>query len=633
MTEYKNHCTMKKCLAIFLLMGLFACNGNQSNQVSGSDTATVYFNGDIITMEGDSAVYAEALVEKGGKILFVGDKKTALQQAGNQMKQVDLAGKTMVPGFIDAHGHMVYFGKNLMDQSLTGVKDIPELIERMKAHATQVPSDGWIVGMGYAPLKMKELRHPSADDLDQISKDRPVLVVHSSGHGGSMNHALMKLLNINENTVDPAGGEYLREKGSKMPSGPMEETALIEVRNRRPAFSEESAGKVITEAAKVWASYGQTTAMECGLGLGSDDISIVENAIDKKLLPIDLVVFAKESSTDEVVNAAYGVSESYATTSASNAKKLLGSRADIDKRYINRVRLGGIKFWLDGNPTLAWMSEPFTTPPPGREPGFKAYGQIPDSLLFAYFDKYWTTNMQINMHVLGDQALEQALSAIEAAVKKHGMSDHRPVFVHCGYARPDQIKRIKAIGGIPTFLSLGLSMQGDEILTMWGEKRATNGMAAQSMLQEGIPFSLSHDAPVSSPQIMPLVAAAVNRVSGSGKVIGPHQRISPYLAMKAVTAWAAYQIKEENTKGTLKAGKLADLVILEKNPLKIAPLEISGIKILETIKEGKSVFKFSSQVAMNLEPASDEHHAMSSNKKPLSVNQQKLLVNLIERAK
>lgn len=624
---------MKKCLAIFLLLGLFACNGNQENTASGSDTATVYFNGDIITMEGDSAVYAEALVEKAGKILFVGDKASALREAGSKSVQVDLAGKTLVPGFIDAHGHMVYHGKNLMDKSLSGVKDIPELIERMKAHVTQIPSDGWIVGMGYAPLKMKEQRHPSADELDQISKDRPVLVVHSSGHGGSMNHALMKLLNINENTVDPAGGEYIREKGSKMPAGPMEETALIEVRNRRPPFSEASAAKVITEASKIWASFGQTTAMECGLGLGADDISIVENAIEKKLLPIDLVVFAKESSTDEVVNAAYGVSESYAPTTSSNAKKLLSNRVDLDKRYINRVRLGGIKFWLDGNPALAWMSEPFTTPPPGREPGFKAYGQIPDSLLFAYFDKYWTTNMQINMHVLGDQALEQALSAIEAAVKKHGMSDHRPVFVHCGYARPDQIKRIKAIGGIPTFLSLGLYIQGDEIVKMWGDKRASNGMAAQSMLQEGIPFSLSHDAPISAPQIMPLVAAAVNRVTNTGKVIGPHQRISPYLALKAVTAWAAYQIKEEKTKGTLQAGKLADLVILEKNPLKVAPEEIAGIKVMETIKEGKSIFKFSNPVAMNLEPASDDHHTMQGNKKPLSVHQQKLLVNLIERAK
>jgi predicted amidohydrolase YtcJ len=622
---------MKRLFYLLSLGFLVSCGNPASTDKSGSAQATVYFNGDIITMEGDSAVYVEALVEKEGKITYVGNKAGALQLAGQDAREVDLGGKTLLPGFIDAHGHMVYYGKNLMDQSLSGVKDIPELIDRMKSHAERMPADAWIVGMGYAPAKMKELRHPSADELDQISKDRPVLIVHSSGHGGSMNHALMKLLKIDENTVDPEGGEYLREKGSKMPSGPMEETALIEVRNRRPPFSAESAARVITEASKTWASYGQTTAMECGLGLGADDISIVENAIDKNLLPLDLIVFAKESNTDEVINAAYGVSESYNNSNTSNSSKLLSNRVDLDKRYINRVRLGGIKFWLDGNPALAWMSQPYAVPPPGRDKDYKAYGQIPDSLLFAFFDKYWKTNMQINMHVLGDQALEQALKAIEAAIQKHGMSDHRPVFVHCGYARPDQISRIKAIGGIPTFLSIGLYVQGDEIEKMWGKERASNGMAAQSMLKEGIPFSLSHDAPISPPKIMPLVAAAVNRKTNTGRVIGAHQRISAYLALKGVTYWAAYQIKEEKSKGTLTVGKLADLVILEKNPMKVSEDDIATIQVMETIKEGKSIFQFTPAMAMR-EPMLADHNHDAGSRPPLSQKQRQLLINLIQQA-
>jgi predicted amidohydrolase YtcJ len=626
----KNH-FMKKCLAIFLLMGLFACNGNQNNSVSGSDSATVYFNGDIITMEGDSAVYAEALVEKGGKILFVGDKASAIKEAGSKVIQVDLAGKTLLPGFIDTHGHMVYFGKNLMDQSLTGVKDIPEIIQRMQSHIAQIPGDGWIVGMGYAPLKMKELRHPTADELDKISMDRPVLVVHSSGHGGSMNHALMKLLHIDEKIVDPAGGEYVREKGSKMPAGPMEETALIDVRNQRPAFTGEAADKVIKEASRIWASNGQTTAMECGLGLGADDISIVENAIEKKILPIDLVVFSKESATDDVVNAAYGVGESYSSTATGNAKKLLSDRVDLDKRYINRVRLGGIKFWLDGNPALAWMSEAFNTPPPGREPGFKGYGQIPDSVIFSFFDKYWKTNMQINMHVMGDEAIEQALRAIEAAIKKHGMSDHRPVLVHCAYARPGQIARMKAVGAIPSFLSISLYAQGDDIEKLWGTKRASNGMAMQSMLKAGVPFTLSHDAPVTPPMIMPLISAAVNRISSSGKLIGADQRVSPYQALQAVTSAAAYQIKEEKNKGTLQVGKVADFVMLDQNPMKVLPATLAEIKVVETIKEGKSIFKLNSPIAYSPVTMSDHHHE-TGNKKPLSVSQQKTMARLVQSA-
>jgi len=610
-----------------------ACkNATQPTTATNESTkATMYYGGDIITMEGDSANYAESVVVKDGKIVFVGSKDEAMKAAGNDHTMVDLAGKTMLPGFIDAHGHMVYYGKNLMDQSLTGVKDIPEIIQRMKSHIAQIPGDGWIVGMGYAPLKMKEQRHPTADELDQISMDRPVLIVHASGHGGSMNHALMKLLHIDEKTVDPTGGEYVREKGRKMPAGPMEETALIEVRNQRPAFTGEAADKVIKEASKIWASNGQTTAMECGLGLGADDISIVENAIEKKILPIDLVVFSKESSTDDVVNTAYGIAESYSSKSTGNATKLLSDRVDLDKRYINRVRLGGIKLWLDGNPVLAWMSEAYATPPPGREPGFKGYGQIPDSLIFSYFDKYWKTNMQINMHVMGDEAIEQALRAIEAAIKKHGMSDHRPVFVHSGYARPDQIARMKAVGAIPSFLSFGLYGQGDEIEIIWGTKRASNGMAAQSMLKAGVPFTLSHDAPITPPMIMPLISAAVNRITSSGKVLGADQRISPYQALQAVTSAAAYQIKEEKSKGTIQAGKLADFVILDNNPLKVTPARITDIKVVQTIKEGKSIFTLSSPMAYTPVTMSDHHHE-TGHKKPLSMSQQKLMARLVQSA-
>ena len=611
-----------------------ACkNATQTTTTTNDSTkATMYYGGDIITMEGDSANYAESVVVKDGKIIFVGNKDEAMKAAGDGHNMIDLQGKTMLPGFIDAHGHMVYYGKNLMDQSLTGVKDIPEIIQRMKSHIAQIPGDGWIVGMGYAPLKMIEQRHPTADELDQISMDRPVLVVHASGHGGSMNHALMKLLHIDEKTVDPAGGEYVREKGSKMPAGPMEETALIDVRNQRPAFTGEAADKVIKEASKIWASNGQTTAMECGLGLGADDISIVENAIEKKILPIDLVVFSKESATDDVVNTAYGISEAYSSKSTGSASKLLSDRVDLDKRYINRVRLGGIKLWLAGNPVLAWMSEAYATPPPGREPGFKGYGQIPDSVIFSFFDKYWKTNMQINMHVNGDEAIEQALRATEAAIKKHGMSDHRPVFVHCSYARPDQIARMKAVGGIPSFLSFGLYGQGDEVEIIWGTKRAFNGMAAQSMLKAGVPFTLSHDAPITPPMIMPQIWAAVNRVTSSGKVLGADQRVSPYQALQAVTSAAAYQIKEEKSKGTIQAGKLADFVILDNNPLKVTPARITDIKVVQTIKEGNSIFKLSSTMAYTPVTMSDHNHE-TGHQKPLSVSQQKLMARLVQSAK
>jgi predicted amidohydrolase YtcJ len=196
------------------------------------------------------------------------------------------------------------------------------------------------------------------------------------------------------------------------------------------------------------------------------------------------------------------------------------------------------------------------------------------------------------MHMNGDAAADQALRAIEKAVAKHGMHDHRPVFVHATYLRDDQIKKVKKYGAVPSFLTSGLLPGGDAVVRMWGDDRAGQSMAARTMLEEEIPFTFSHDAPVSpEPWILTLVSCGVNRRTPSGRVIGPDQRIPPYAALRAVTAMAAYEIKEEKAKGTLEPGKLADLVILEKNPLEVPPDTIHDIVVLETIKEGKTIWR------------------------------------------
>jgi hypothetical protein len=309
-------------------------------------------------------------------------------------------------------------------------------------------------------------------------------------------------------------------------------------------------------------------------------------------LPIDLYVCAKDSVTDDVINAAYAVDTAYNKTPEGTSGMLLAARPDLDKRYINRVRLGGIKFWLDGSVDTAWFTKPYTVNPPGKTGAYTGYRQIPDDVLDGAFDKYWTTNLQLNLHMNGDAAADQALNAIEKAIKKHGMSDHRPVFVHATYLRPDQIARIKAVGAVPSFLTASLPPAGDFVLKLWGPDRAARSIAAQTFLKAGLPFSFSHDAPVSPiPSVVGLVDAGVNRMAASGTVVGSDERISPYDALRAVTAMAAYQIKEEKSKGTLEVGKLADFVILDQNPLKVKKASLKTIKVVETIKEGKTVFK------------------------------------------
>ena len=565
---------------------------NSAASIDSATRSAVYVGGDILTMRGTSPEYVEGLAIKDGKILFAGPRLEAQRLAGTDAKIVDLGGKTLLPGFIDTHGHFVYFGKNLVDANLFNCQSIEELISRMKKQAEVTPEGAWIVGFGYQARTLKEGRPPTAEELAQISSDRPVMIVDSSGHLGAANLAAFETAGIRSDTPDPTGGIFSRKEDGKSLLGPMEETALNAVRAKRPAFSGELAARAITGAAQVWASYGQTTAMEAGLGLGNDDIQIVTNAIENKLLPIDLYLAAKDSALDDTLAAAYSVATQYNPDANGIVEKLRSARPDLDTRYVNRVRLGGVKFWLDGSLDTAWFTQPYTENPPGKTGAFAGYRQIPDEVLDGVFDKYWTTNLQIHMHMNGDAAADQALRAIAKAVRKYGMRDHRPVFVHATWLRPDQIEQIKRYGAIPSFLTAGISTGGDAVVRLWGPERSARAMASRTFLRSDLPFTYSHDAPVSpTPSILALVDAGVNRLSGSGKVVGPDECIPPYHALRAVTAMAAFQIKEENSKGTLEAGKLADLVILDKNPLKVESTSIKDISVLETIKEGITVFK------------------------------------------
>jgi hypothetical protein len=560
---------------------------------SRADVAdTLYTGGDIITMRGPQPEMAEALAVKNGKILFVGPLAEAQALVGPATTTIDLAGKTLLPGFIDTHGHFVYFGKNLVDADLFGCTDIPDLLARMKKQAERTPAGAWIVGFGYQPRQMQENRAPTIEELNGVAADRPVMIVDSSGHLGAGNSRVFDVAGITADTPNPEGGSFTRKAGGTSLAGPMEETALNAVRSKRPPFTGELADAVITGAATLWARYGQTTAMEAGLGLGSDDIEVVVNAIDKNLLPIDLYIAAKDSTVDDTLTAAYGVASAYNPKPDGTLEKLRAVRTDLDKRYVNRVRLGGIKFWLDGSIDTAWFTKPYATNPPGKTGGYSGFRQIPDEVINAAFDRFWPTEMQIHMHMNGDAAADQALAAIDKAVKKHGMRDARPVFVHASWLRPDQIEKMKTCGAIPSFLPSGIVPGGDGVVKLWGPERAAGSMATRTFLRAGLPFTFSHDAPVSpQPWILALVDAGTNRQSASGQVIGPEERISPYDGLRAVTAMAAYQLKEEKTKGTLEAGKLADLVILEKNPLKVDPVTIKDIAVIETIKEGKTVYR------------------------------------------
>ena len=549
--------------------------------------ATLYRGGDILTMAGPKPAYAEALVEKGGRILYVGPLAGAIKAAGGGARQVNLAGRTLLPGFIDAHGHLVLASHTLLNAELIGVKSIPELLGRMKAHAATLPEGAMVEGLGYRAEQLAENRHPTKEELDSVSTSRPVFVQDGSGHQGSINSVLLKQMGWNASSKDPAGGVISRKPGSNEPSGHIAEAPVFAVLAAKAPLSPAQIRLGVDKAVALWTANGQTTASEMGFGLSDDDIDVARQMLNEKLLPIDLLLFVKHSFLEQAKAGRKAVMTQYADP-ASRAP-----RVDGDERYVNRVRLAGVKFWLDGSMDNAFMSQPYTNNPPGNtEKNFRGLAVDPQSAVETTVATYWKSNRQVAGHSIGDQAVDNFLTAIEKAYASQGPADHRPIIQHAQFLRPDQIVRANKVGAITSFTAGGIYPMGDYLARLMGPDRVAWAGAAGSVQRAGIPWTMHHDMPAGvSPSLIYALWNIVNRTTKSGVVLAPQEKVSPYDGLRALTINGAYQFHEEKSKGSLEPGKLADLVVLSANPLKVDPMTIKDIQVVETIKEGTSLYR------------------------------------------
>ncbi len=570
---------MKKIVNFILMLLLIAfvsCNQNSN----GNDIAdTIYYGGDIVTMEGDSAIYAEAVAIKDGKIIFVGNKSDAEKKKGNNTLMNDLQGKTLLPGFVDAHSHVTLTGIQAASANLLPAPDgngnsIDSLIAITKRWMDENPGAttkvGWVVGFGYDDGQLKEKNHPTANDLDKISTTLPVMLIHQSTHIGVINHKAMEVLGINKDTKNPPGGAYRRIEGTQELSGVLEENAFfMSVPTLLSKLTQEDQDYLIAQGQKLYASFGFTTAQE-GRAVPASVSTLIKAANENKLI-MDVVAYV------DLVAGSDAIKEPW-----------------LSKEYNNHFRIGGAKLVTDGSPQgkTAWLTKPYVVPPSGKSADYHGYGVFSDEDLTKYVEKAFENNWQLIVHSGGDAATDQFIKAISAAEKKFGKKDRRTVLIHGHIVREDQLDAMKELGIIPSFFSMHTYYWGDwHVSETMGKERAFEMGATQSALKREMIFTEHHDAPVAFPDALRVVDATVNRISRTGAIIGPNQKVSPYVALLSITRWAAYQYFEENTKGSIKEGKLADFVILEKNPLKVDPLTIHTIPILETIKEGKTIFK------------------------------------------
>ncbi len=562
-----------------LQCSLIAFSLISSEQILAAEYADRVFIGDnIITMDPSNAD-AEAVAIQGDKIIYVGDDEGLKPLIGDQTEVVELGDKTLIPGMIDSHGHITMTARlidwvNASSPPVGPAEKIDDILKLLKERlASNPPAEGeWLLAYGYDDSLLVENRHPNRDDLDKVSKEVPIYLMHVSGHLGAANSAALAAAGIDENTENPEGGVFRRFPDSKVPNGVVEETATrillmpqFIASSKNPALFREQLKKTVD----YYASFGITTIQDGGAQL--PDVNTMRAMADNGEIVADIVAFPVDKGAPFSTEEIEGLTQ---------------------EGYHKGVRVGGVKFVLDGSPQgrTAWTTEPYVELPHGAEDPYTAYPTVDPEKFKAEAKVYLDNGIPIYMHGNGDAAIDLAMDAVEEAFEGQEIPDHRSVIIHAQLMRPDQILRAKKLKMVPSFYAAHAFFWGDWHRKSFGDKRAFGISPSQSALKNGVHFTLHNDTPVVPPHMMRLMWAAVNRETRDGVILGEEERLSSYDALYALTQGGAYQYFEEDTKGSISQGKQADLVILGENPLEVDPGTIKDVPILETIAHGKTIF-------------------------------------------
>ena len=537
---------------------------------------TVYTGGPILTID-DANPRPEAVAVRDGRILAVGALSDVNAYQGDGTEVFDLDGRTMLPGFVDSHGHVVMGGLQALSANLLAppdgkVTDITSLQATLSAWAKEnaevVEQVNMIIGFGYDNAQLAEVRHPTREDLDAVSTEVPIMIMHQSGHLGVANSKALEMAGIDASTQDPAGGVIQRGPEGE-PNGVLEEfaffTALVPMLSR---LGPDGLTAFARAGAELWASFGYTTAQD---GRSSSGIVEALKAVDAAGdLPVDVIAYPDVLESKDYIEA------------------------NVSKDYTGNVRVGGCKLTIDGSPQgfTALRDRPYYDPVGDYPPGYAGYAtvkmeQVRDAVNWCY-----ERGIQIITHANGEGASDMLIAAIGAAQEKYGDPGNRPVLIHGQFLREDQVDSYKDLGVFPSLFPMHTFYWGD-----WHREHTVGPVKAENISptgwvrQRGMMFGSHHDAPVAFPDSMRILSATVTRRTRSGDILGPHQRVDVMTALKAMTIWPAWQQFEEENKGSIEAGKVADFVILSNDPTAVDPETLADLRVLATIKEGEVVYE------------------------------------------
>ncbi len=537
---------------------------------------TIYVGGDIVTIN-DAQPTAEALAVKDGKILAVGTR-AELENAnkGAATKVVDLGGKALLPGFLDAHSHYI---NSLLVANQCKVyappsgpgKDVESIIAELKRFAEErkIPKGEMIMGYGYDDTVMPDGRLLNRDDLDKAFPDNPVRIDHVSMHGAVMNSLALKKYGISAATRTPPGGVIVRKPGTNEPYGLIMETAFLPVMEQAEPMTPEQEIAWTKAGQMLYAEAGITTAHEGATHLAP--LQTMKRATDAGANIIDVIAYPFVTDVDNIL-AEFPVSQW--------------------GKYDRHLKIGGVKITIDGSPQgrTAFFTKPYLTGGPGGEKNWTGELTFPQETVNRMVKKVYDLGVPLNLHANGDGAIDAFFKAHEFAAAGDLTRDRHVTMIHAQFTRKDQIPKYVEYKIRPSFYTLHTYYFAEAHISNRGMEQAMYISPMRDAIDAGLHPTNHTDFVVAPLDQMFMLWSAVNRISRAGAEIGLEQRVTALEGLKAMTIWVAEQYGEQDSKGSLEPGKRADLVILDKNPLEVEPMAIKDIKVVETIKDGETIY-------------------------------------------
>ncbi len=532
----------------------------------------IFKNGKILTME-ESAPQAEAMAVQFGRIVKVGPAAEVEKLATAGTKVVDFRGQTVLPGFIDTHNHFCLYAL-LTEQAdcrpAAGCARGEDVVEALRAQAGRTPPGKWIMGWGYAPYLLEDKKDLTRADLDRASQKHPICLVHVSVHGAVVNSRALRELGFTKKTANPPGGIIVRDERGE-PNGLLSESAFMgPLFFQTPSIYSKMMGEYDPQGRKEMMSRCAGRFHSLGL-VGAHDpfvdaltLRTYQEAAEADLFPFRLYAYILNHWADPLV--------------AAGIKRGFGSEW---------VRIGGIKIFLDGGMSsrTAAVSRPYAYPP-GAGKGILNYDQRGIDREIKRFDR---AGYQIAVHAQGDRALQMLLKAFAKTMEKGNPYRHQ--IVHAGNLTPSQIDQVQELGLYITSQPNFFSLLGDGFIEAYGPERSHGLYRFKTLCRRGIRLSFSSDCPVADPNPLVGLRDSVCRETGGRSKFGPSECLKVEEALPLYNREAAYFSFEEKERGTLIAGKMADFVVLDRNPLEVASEQIPDCRVKMTVIGGKVVYE------------------------------------------